>query len=447
MASKNRIVIVALDGTPFSLLERLSAPGGCMPNLKTLRADASFRPMQSVYPPVSSAAWASFISGRSPAEHGIFGFVDRQPATLEWILPHSGHLPEPTLWQRLSQQGRKLFVMNVPMTSPPLALNGVMIGGFLGNDVATNTYPAHIGPLLKAQGYRADADIARGRSDRAALMDELEYILEKRIEALWRFWPQERWDFFMVHIMETDRLHHFFWQDMLAGNSEFTQRFYDLYARIDRLLGDILNEIKQDTYLLLLSDHGFTALEQEVLLNQWLIQEGYLRFKTRTPSSLQDMDNRSTAYSLYPGRIHINLKGREKNGSVSGAREYEKWRQTLAKHLQTLHDPRNGKAVVRRVLYAEALYQNKRGALQSHDPFAHARIPDLLIENTEGYDLKGDLSGPSLFRKTAFNGMHCFDDAFALLHGAALPDEKNLSIRDMHRIILDLMNVTIRNDS
>ena len=82
----NRIFILALDGTPYTLLKKLIA-GNRMPNLKRLVEEADFKQMDSVIPPVSSVAWASFMTGSQPREHGIYGFVERDPETMNWYVP------------------------------------------------------------------------------------------------------------------------------------------------------------------------------------------------------------------------------------------------------------------------------------------------------------------------------------------------------------------------
>ncbi|MGD9898972.1 MAG: alkaline phosphatase family protein [Calditrichaceae bacterium] len=438
MSAGKRIFVLALDGTPYSFLNRM-INSGKMPNLATLVKKSSFAQMDSVLPPVSSVAWASFMTGCQPHQHGIMGFIDRDPSTMEWYVPLADRLREKTLWTILSEQNKRVFVMNVPMTYPPQKVNGIMICGFLGSDITKGTYPSEIGTLLKAKGYRIDSDVELAKKDLDAFINDLNEVLEKRIETMWEYFEREKWEFFMTHIMETDRLHHFTWELMETRHPKYESVFMKFYQRIDRLIGDIIVKIPKDMDLILLSDHGFTTLKKEVYLNRWLWEKGLLRFTKPVPNNLKDIHPSSIAYSLYPGRIYINLKGREKTGSVNPGLEYEQIRRSLKESLLQIQDPRTAQPVIKHVLNGEEIYGG-------HDQFDPGRgqnetnsiTPDLIAAPYDGYDLKGALWRENLFEKTVFNGMHTFDDAFILARERELP-EKRLSITDISTLILDWM--------
>lgn len=424
------LFILALDGTPFTLLQRL-IQNGVMPHFKKLIEDSTFQQMDSVLPPVSSSAWASFMTGATPDKHGILGFVDRNPATMEWYVPNAAHLRKETIWQTLSEMQKRVFVMNVPVTFPPQNINGISICGFLGSDITKGTYPPEIGYLLKARDYKIDVDTELAKTDLSAFYDQLMVVYEKRIETMHHFYDQEQWDVFMVHIMETDRLHHFFWQFFETGQAPFTSRFLDLYHKIDHLIGQIVQKIPKNSALLILSDHGFTTLKYEVYLNHWLAENNYLSFNNYPATSLKDISLKSRAYSLYPGRIYINLKDREKDGCVEPGLEYELVRNDLIQKLHNLRDPEK-LPVIEKVLRREEAYPNATSLERN-------QLPDLIAIGRRGYDLKGNLHHPTLFDKTVFNGMHTPDDAFVLAKNIKIP-EKRFSIDKLHATILSFMD-------
>ena len=412
---KSRLFIFALDGVPYTLLQQLFREG-VMPNLQKLAEESVFKQMDSVRPPVSSSAWASFMTGKTPAQHGILGFVDRSPADMNWYIPNADYLRAKTLWQILSEKGKRVFVMNVPVTFPPQRINGISICGFLGNDIGKGTWPPEIGTLLKARGYRIDADTELAKTNVPAFMEHLFEVLEKRLETMRYFYTQERWDVFMTHIMETDRLHHFFWEYYEQGHAQYKARFMELYRRIDREIGRMLTASGGDTAVLFLSDHGFCTLRYAVYLNRWLVENGYLSFKTNPPADLHDIAPQSKVYSLYPGRIYLHVKGREKEGSVEPGLPYEQLRNELIARLKTLVDP-VGRPVMKRILRREKAYPEATAA-------ELLRLPDLIAEAQRGYDLKGDLWHASLFDKTVFNGMHTDDDAFVLAKDISIPERR-----------------------
>ncbi len=439
----NRIFILALDGVPYSLLKKLIAENR-MPNLKGLTEKADFKQMDSVIPPVSSVAWASFMTGRHPGKHGIYGFVERNPDTMQWFVPLSDRLKTKTVQTNLSAAGKRVFMMNVPMTYPPFPVNGISVCGFLGSDLTQGTYPPEIGTFLKARGYIIDADTELAKTDLNAFYNHLIDVVERRVETMWHFWKQENWDFFMIHIMESDRLHHFFWEYMDQGHPVWAEKFYNFYELLDRFIGDIIHQIPKDMPLMLLSDHGFTTLKKEIYLNRWLFEKEYLKFQKPYPETLQDMHPLSKAFSLYPGRIYINLKGREKNGSVEQGLEYEQIRQEIRQKLLELVEPESRSKIIKEIYKGEDLYAcdfGKKQILQKDTiNFTNRNFPDLVAIPFDGYDLKGNLWQDNIFEKTVFNGMHTFDDAFILLNNGKLPRNR-FSIAEVASIIYEILKV------
>ena len=143
---RKRVCFIGLDGTPYSLLQRMIREG-ITPNLAALTRPGSLRPMHSIYPWVSSVAWSSFMTGQNPAKHGIFGFVDRDPATLKTYIPTARNMLSPTLWEILSRAGKRVVVVNVPVTFPPKPVNGVLVGCFLSPSLDKTVYPESLLPL------------------------------------------------------------------------------------------------------------------------------------------------------------------------------------------------------------------------------------------------------------------------------------------------------------
>jgi predicted AlkP superfamily phosphohydrolase/phosphomutase len=415
--------VLSLDGVPYSLLMKLFELN-VMPNLRKLALESSLKEMESVLPPVSSSAWASFMTGVSPLKHGIMGFLERDPQTLDWAVPSHNDLLTETMWAKLSREGKRVFVMNVPLTFPPPKINGIAVCGFLGSDILKGTYPEDVGSFLKSRGYQIDADIELGKRDLKRFIFHLYDILEKRFEMMHYFWKKESWDFFMLHIMETDRMHHLVWEYMENAHAVFSPLFYDLYRKIDIHIGEILELLPDEINFVLLSDHGFTTLKKEVYLNRWLWENGFLKFRRPNPQNLHDIHPNSTAYALYPGRIYINLQGREKNGRIRPGIEYNAVLDELTRKLYELHDPDSWQKIVNQILTAEDLinlYDKEKGLLVSDDNRMN-HIPDLLVTAHKGYDFKGQLWNYSIFDKTKFNGTHTFDDAFILSKNREIPD-------------------------
>jgi predicted AlkP superfamily phosphohydrolase/phosphomutase len=444
-----KIFVLALDGVPYSLLSKLFEYG-IMPNFKQLVNNQNFRTMNSVHPPISSVAWTSFMTGKNPAGHNIYGFIEREPETMEVFVPTSINIKSKTIWEYLSELGKRVFTINVPVTYPPKKINGISICGFLGIDILKGTYPVHIGKQLLEDGYQIDVDTVKARTDLQGFIKELNYVFDKRIETIQKFYDQENWDFFMAHIMATDRLHHFVWEFVEENDPLWTEQFYNIYKKIDTFIGILLNKIPQNDELIILSDHGFTKLKKEVYINKWLYDNNYLKFTTQQPpENLTDIHPTSKAYSLIPGRIYINLKGREKTGSVLPGLEYEKIREELRINLKEIKDSDTGEKVVDDVLTREELYCTNQGlnfdidstdTFNKNNPYYYA--PDLMIIGKYGYDFKGNLWMDKLMDKGPIVGTHTFNDAFLYVRNNKITD-KEISIIDLLPTIFELYDLKI----
>lgn len=436
--SKKKIFILALDGVSYAFLQKIMALG-YMPNFKKLAESSHFQPMDSVQPPVSSSAWASFLTGKQPDEHGILSFTERDPAKMDWYTPDARHLKVKTMVQKLSEAGKRTFIMNVPVTYPPKPVNGISICGFLGTDLKKGVYPAQEADFLISNNYQIDVNTEIAKTDLAAFLVELRTVLEKRIEMMWHYFEKEEWEFFMAHIMETDRLFHFTFEHFQNNDPVFVKIYQRFFKKLDDLIGDIVRRIDDNTSLMLLSDHGFTTLKQEVYLNRWLWENDYLKFTKPIPETLKDIHPQSKAYALYPGRIFINLKGREVIGTVNPGREYEELRNKIKEQLLKLTHPVSSEKIVKDIVFGEHIYPYEENNTPV-DFVTKSKIADIFVLAHEGYDLKGQLWSQQLFAKTVFNGMHTFDNAFVLIHSTEM-FERISSIADLDRYIFKALNI------
>jgi len=361
------------------------------------------------------------MTGKNPGKHGIYGFIERVPGSYKTYIPTSKNMQSETLWEILSRHGKRVVVINVPVTYPPRKVNGILVAGFLSPNLEKATYPPSVAQELKEMGYIIDVDPWRARESKDQLLEDLDWALEKRAEAMFRFMDGEPWDFLICQIMETDRLHHFLWEQMEEGDEKYAPAFFAFYRKIDEVLGQVGQRLDKDTTLIVMSDHGFCTLKREVNVNYWLQDRGYLRFRKEPPEtsaspssrsgrgsvepSLADIHPESVAYSLIPGRIHINLRGREPKGSVEPGRPYLEVQEKLAGELLQMRDPETGERMVEQVMKREEVYSGP----------CYEQAPDLIMIPMRGYDLKGGLKKEGLTRKGAIVGMHTYDDAMVYI--------------------------------
>ncbi|HUS80181.1 MAG TPA: alkaline phosphatase family protein [Armatimonadota bacterium] len=409
--SGRRALVIGLDGVPHSLLSRLIADGD-MPNLATIAGSGELRQATSTYPAVSCAAWTSFVTGVNPGAHGVFGFTDIRPGTYELHITGSNYVTSPPLWRMLNERGHRAIVMNVPVTFPPPQVDGLLVSGFLAPELKGATHPPELAGRLAALGYRIDIDPWKARQSLDALLEDLDLTLKGRVAGAVELLTRERWSFGMVHIMGTDRANHFMWGKWASGDEQYAPRFLDYYRKVDAAVGEIAAAAGEETELLLLSDHGFTETEHELNLDVWLRERGYLGVPASAEAKLTDIDESTRAFSMTPGRIYLNVRGRQPRGSVEPGSEYEALRKEIIAGLREIAHPDTGEPVMEHVFRREEIFHGE----------SVQRAPDLLAHPVNGIDLKSSLGGAELFGHSPITGMHTYDDAFWLVRGRGFGD-------------------------
>jgi predicted AlkP superfamily phosphohydrolase/phosphomutase len=406
--TKNRTVIVGLDGMPFGLIENLAA-NGTMPNTRRLIEEGVFRQMASSIPEISSVAWSSVITGDNPGGHGIFGFTDLAPATYRVVFPNFKSLKAVPFWER-EGSGRSV-ILNVPATFPARPLNGVLVAGFVALDLERATYPPSLVPWLEEAGYRVDVDSQTAHKSLDLFLRDLDRTLQARVRT-WRYlWDQGDgdWDTFMLVFTGTDRLAHFLWDAYEDGEHPYHAAFLSHLHQIDQSVGEIVRRISERDTLIMLSDHGFEALESDVYINVFLRQQGFLKFDQEPPRRLQDVADGTLAFALDPGRIYVNVEGRYPRGTVHPS-DREAVLDDLASALGALEI--DGRQAIKRLYRREEVYKG---------PWLD-QAPDMVLLANEGLNLRGSIKARQLCGKGVFAGKHSQADAFLLVWGEHAQD-------------------------
>jgi len=132
--SSPRVVILCMDGLDPGLLQRYMGEGR-LPNFSRLAARGVFHPLGTTTPPQSPVAWASFITGASPAEHGLFDFIKRDPATYAPDLSTSDRhgVARPwsgaPFWEDKAFRSAQVIALRIPLTFPPPKVGGRLLSG------------------------------------------------------------------------------------------------------------------------------------------------------------------------------------------------------------------------------------------------------------------------------------------------------------------------------
>jgi len=405
-----RVAFVGIDGVPYRFLADHFDE---FENLAAIADEGSAGAIDSIVPPESSACWPALTTGVNPGETGVYGFQDREVGSYDTYVPMGRDVQATRLWGRVQDAGREATVMNVPVTFPPQRSVQRMVSGFLSPSVEDAAYPDDLREHLEGLDYRIDVNAKLGHNDdKEDFVADAHETLDTRQEAFTHYIEQDDWDLFFGVFMTTDRVNHFLFGDY-ERDGEYREEFLEFYRKVDRYIGDLRDALDDDVTLVVASDHGFTTLDSEVDLNEWLRQEGWLSYEADEPNELGDIADETRAYSLIPGRFYLNLDGREPRGSVPED-EYERVRSELREAIEGLTGP-DGTPVAKRVETKENAFRG------DHDDIA----PDLVVIPNDGFDLKAGFSDEGdVFKTGPRNGMHSFDNACLFV------DDENARVGD-----------------
>lgn len=504
-ATKRKIMVIGLDSAPLYLLDPWIKKGE-LPNIGRLMTEGTSGILKSTFPPLSPAAWSSFSTGMNPGKHGVYDHGYRQPNSYKIVPTNSLRRGGKTIWELISENGNKVGVINVPETYPPKPVNGFMITGMTTpSDESQWCYPETLSMELEEAigGYQVHG--SRSKENLDLSLEGMKQTIPMRVKAASYLWKQYQPDFMILVFMETDVVQHKTWKYMdhnhpqydPIGAKRYGNAILDIYKTIDKQMQLLLNQIDEETIVIVMSDHGAGPIDKWINLNNWLLQNGFIKLKSAaitqlrhlgyrsgiTPNnayrivsrlktgfvdkvaenakkqssirkanplmniflSFEDIDwNSSRAYSIggnIPG-IWVNLRGREPEGCVSPGGEYEKLRDEIIERLETLRDPANGNRIATAIYRREEVYEG---------PYVD-RAPDIVFEtlNEEyvGFGIQEFVTNKIAEPSPLFSGCHREDGLF-ILHGkpirrAVRTDAQQ--IIDLAPTILYFMNLDIPSD-
>jgi predicted AlkP superfamily phosphohydrolase/phosphomutase len=286
-------------------------------------------------------------------------------------------------------------------------------------------------------------------SDRAWLEME-KTILEEREAMLFDVLEQKDSDLVVAVFVQTDRVSHMFWRGLdpehpLHDRTDELARTAIpwIYGEADRILGRVMETLKPEDRLIVLSDHGFDSFRRVVHLNRWLADEGYLVLEPGQSSSgalFSEVDWLKTrAFALGLNGIFINLQGRESFGIVSPD-EAGRLKREIERKLEGLRDPEGGERVVLDVHDRDQLYRGER----------REDAPDLVIGYGKGYraSWQTSLGGvpEALIEDNTrkWSGDHCIEPSLVpgVLFTSFKPTKEIVSIGEVPGLIRETLGLT-----
>lgn len=274
-----RVLVFGVDGLAFRVL-RPMIQAGHLPHFQALEREGFSAVLASKYPPLTPPAWMSLATGLKPAQHGVYDFWAYDERGEGQLVTH--RRAGKAIWNLLSEYGRSVIVVNVPLTYPPEAVRGVMLSGIQGASERGNfTYPAALREELLAHvpGYRVDVDVTAVVRGQLTPAQAAVQLIEQRILAMRYLLTEKPWDFAFITFCAADYLQHLCWEQVLAMHPDVL-RYYQL---LDEALGIARTLLGTDGTLFVVSDHGFQGAHTRFAINEYLWRQRWFQHNHNIP--------------------------------------------------------------------------------------------------------------------------------------------------------------------
>ena len=287
--ARPHVVVVGVNGMELDVIRPLLLKGE-MPNLERIVNNGAYGKLRTVSAPNCPRVYSTIFTSTKPEEHGVSGFL------VGGITANTNMLKEEPLWSVLSKNDVTVGMANVPATFPVMPVNGYMISGMLtrgkncedgvlcapklsevmGGDAV---YPKTMQPeLLKNVGdFYIDCERMPAAADlkghEKEVIDQwltkVQLIRDEQTKLFDYLLTTHPTDFTMLGQSCEDRTGHWLYPiaPFNAGynasiNSVRTQAFPDQYIAFDKVLGSILKHVDENTYVIIISDHGIKPLRE-----------------------------------------------------------------------------------------------------------------------------------------------------------------------------------------
>jgi hypothetical protein len=315
-----QMLVVGWDGATFSQIDPLIAAGK-LPNVQRLRSQGTSAVLRSMEPMFSPLLWTTMATGKTPEEHGVQGFS-----------VHASDMQSPRFWDLVTESGGGVGIYKWLVTYPPRMLQGFMVPAWLAPEALT--WPAELAVVKEIelsnrlerkgvqtrrspvallrdgirQGFRWSTVLASAQwklrerlglkdpRDRRVALEKLRVQMDRDvfIAVSSRMDPK----LLTITLYATDSLSHRFWKfhepaafpDVSPAEVlRFGDVISEAYVQADEVLGELLEAVGDETVVVLLSDHGFQALQSETS-NKSYFSPKTTRLQARLRSELGPVD-------------------------------------------------------------------------------------------------------------------------------------------------------------
>lgn len=308
----HRTVVINVVGLTEGLL------GEHSPNLNAFRAKGSLAHIDPAFPAVTCTAQSNYLTGKTPAEHGIVanGWYHRELAEVQFWKQSNHIVTAPKIWDELKQRdpsftcAKTFWWYNMYSTADWSITPRPMYPADGRKHFDIYTWPYSIRTEIKKDlgefpffgfwGPAAGVDSPQGKADVTSrwIANSAKWIEEKHAPTLQ-----------LVYLPHLDyNLQRF-------GTSD--PRIRRDIREVDSMVGDLITFFEsRDVEILILSEYGIVDVDQPIHLNRIFRNKGWLTIKDELGLEVLDAGN-SRAFAVADHQVaHVYVNDPSINNAV-----------------------------------------------------------------------------------------------------------------------------------
>ncbi len=286
--TKPKFLFLGWDAADWKVINPMIEEG-LLPNIETFINSGVIGNLATLDPPYSPMLWTSIATGKRPYKHGVHGFHEPWDKGSGIRPVMSTTRTCKAIWNILTQEGYKTHVLGWWPSHPAEPINGVAISDFFAKPTGRLYEPW---PVAEGSVHPADMEDYFGwlrmhpEELTTAVLElfvpnwaKADQKQQARISAVARetamattlhncytnILRTQEWDFAAIYLATIDHYCHGFMKYNPPKRDHIPQSDYDMFYNVvqagyrfhDMMLGRILQFAGEDTFVMLVSDHGF----------------------------------------------------------------------------------------------------------------------------------------------------------------------------------------------
>ena len=302
---QRRILMVALDGLDFGLVERAYAAGR-LPNIRAFAEASRELRVRSDGETIEGSVWPTFTTGTGPGTHGHHWFYQWIPAESRFAAAsHPDFAVEP-FWKTALEAGRRVIEFDMPYTLTLGHPNERAYNGWgLQDEMAEFAHPASFRKeILRKHGrskVQKDTLLVKRPEDRLRLARRLRSAVRQRCSVLLDLVRARDWELLIFGFGEFHLGgHHLALPMDLSPKVTNETAMYSILKPLDDAWPEIVAAAGEDCDVVLFALHGMQPKLSYQEAAQHILQE----MEGRPPPKPAKPDMLRRLRNMLPERVH-----------------------------------------------------------------------------------------------------------------------------------------------